>query len=140
LGVKPAKPEIPMPRRTPILFASSILVVALAACSGATGASTTTPTTTAPATSQTSQATAGASAAPASAVTGKVSANTATEAEIAAGLTAAGVPNADRWAREVAEYRPYPTDDPTLQKLQDNLAKYQPDAATLDAILSALQP
>jgi hypothetical protein len=38
------------------------------------------------------------------------------------------------------EYRPYPTDDPTLQKLQDNLAKYNPDAASLAAILAALQP
>ena len=57
-----------------------------------------------------------------------------------AALTAAGVPNADRWATEVMEYRPYAADDPTLQKLQDNLAKYDPDAATLAAILAALAP
>jgi hypothetical protein len=55
-------------------------------------------------------------------------------------LTAAGVPNADRWAKEVTEYRPYPADDPTLQVLQDNLAKYNPDPTTLAGILSALQP
>ena len=66
--------------------------------------------------------------------------NTASQDEIAAALAAAGVPNADRWAREVTEYRPYPTDDPTLAKLQDNLAKYDPNAATLQAILSALRP
>jgi hypothetical protein len=69
-----------------------------------------------------------------------VSANTASESEIAAALAAAGVPNADRWAREVTEYRPYPADDPTLQVLQDNLVKYNPDPATLAGILSALQP
>jgi DNA uptake protein ComE-like DNA-binding protein len=69
-----------------------------------------------------------------------VSANSASREELVAALTAAGVPNADRWATEVMEYRPYATDDPTLQKLQDNLAKYDPDAATLAAILAALTP
>jgi competence protein ComEA len=69
-----------------------------------------------------------------------VSANTASQAELVAALTAAGVPNASRWANEVMEYRPYPTDDATLQRLQDNLAKYDPDPATLAAILSALTP
>ena len=70
----------------------------------------------------------------------KVSANTATHDELVAALTAAGVPNADRWAREVEEYRPYDLTDVTLQKLQDNLAKYDPDPATLAGILSALVP
>jgi hypothetical protein len=78
-----------------------------------------------------------ATAAPAGA---KVSANTASEAEITAALTAAGVVNAARWAKEVVEYRPYDTADPTLQKLQDNLAKYKPDPATLAGILAALAP
>jgi hypothetical protein len=55
-------------------------------------------------------------------------------------LTAAGVANADRWAREVEEYRPYDAADPTLTHLQSELAKYDPDPATLAAILSALQP
>ena len=50
------------------------------------------------------------------------------------------MPSADRWAKEVVEYRPYAADDATLQKLQDNLAKYNPDAATLTGILSALVP
>lgn len=70
----------------------------------------------------------------------KVSANDATSDQLVAALTAAGVPSASRWAREVMEYRPYATDDPTLQKLQDNLAKYNPDPATLAAILAALKP
>jgi hypothetical protein len=81
-----------------------------------------------------------ASSASSAAEPGRVSADTASREELVAALTAAGVPNADRWATEVMEYRPYATDDPTLQKLQDNLAKYDPDAATLAAILSALQP
>jgi hypothetical protein len=70
----------------------------------------------------------------------RVSANTAPQSEIAAALASAGVPNADRWAREVVEYRPYDASDATLQKLQDNLAKYNPDSATLAGILSALTP
>ena len=69
-----------------------------------------------------------------------VSANTASADELVAALTAAGVPAADRWAREIMEYRPYAADDTTLQKLQDNLAKYDPDPATLAGILSVLVP
>src|SRR5262245_27604376 len=49
----------------------------------------------------------------------KVSANTASDSEIEAALAAAGVSNAGRWAHEVVEYRPYPSDDPNLQKLRD---------------------
>ena len=71
---------------------------------------------------------------------GRVSANTASQDEIRDALTSAGVSNAARWADEVLEYRPYPADDPTLQKLQDNLAKYNPDPETLQGILSALKP
>ncbi|BBZ61551.1 hypothetical protein A6B34_04980 [Mycolicibacterium monacense] len=70
----------------------------------------------------------------------KVSANTASAEEITAGLESAGVPNAERWAEEVVEYRPYPPDDPNLQKLRDNLAKYNPGQDTVDKIVSALTP
>ena len=126
-----------MPRR-PTLLVPSILALVVAACSGASEAATATPTTAQP--TATDPATAIANASPGTPAVGKVSANTASEAEIAAALSAAGVPNADRWVREVTEYRPYPTDDPTLAKLQDNLAKYQPDAATLAGILNTLQP
>jgi hypothetical protein len=48
------------------------------------------------------------------------------------------VPNAARWAREVVEYRPYPTDDPTFAKLRQNLAKYNPPAGVVDQIISVL--
>ena len=69
-----------------------------------------------------------------------MSANTASEEEIAAALDDAGVSNADRWAAEVVEYRPYPADDPDLTKLRDNLAKYNPGEETTDKIVSALTP
>ena len=70
----------------------------------------------------------------------KVSANTASEDEIAQALTAAGVSNPGGWAEEVVEYRPYPADDPDLGKLRQNLAKYNPGQATTDKIVSALRP
>jgi hypothetical protein len=70
----------------------------------------------------------------------KVSANTASEDEIAQALTAAGVSNPGRWAEEVVEYRPYPSDDPDLAKLRQNLAKYNPGEETTDKIVSALTP
>jgi hypothetical protein len=70
----------------------------------------------------------------------KVSANTASESEIEAALSAAGVTNAGRWAEEVVEYRPYPADDPKLTKLRENLAKYNPGEETVDKIVSALTP
>ena len=120
--------------------ASLTLTIALAACAASSGgsAATQTPATASP---DDPAATSPAASPIASATpVGKVSANAASEAEIATALAAAGVPHAARWAREVTEYRPYPTDDPTLQKLQQNLAKYNPDPATLAGILSALAP
>jgi hypothetical protein len=134
-----------MPRRTFIPLAGAALAVILTACSGAAGTSadptaSVDPASTVESSSGVSTTDPAAPTTPTTTTSGKISANTASEAEIAAALEAAGVPNAARWAREVAEYRPYPTDDPTLQKLQDNLAKYQPEAATLQAILSALEP
>jgi hypothetical protein len=120
-----------MYRRAILPLAGSILAIALAACSGSVGADTATTVATAEPVATDSTATS---------TVATVSANTASQSEIAAALQAAGVPNADRWAAEVVEYRPYPADDATLQKLQDNLAKYQPDGATLVAILSTLRP
>ena len=118
------------------------LTLGLAACGG----STTTPSATAP-----SAATAPTSSAPDTGSTSedddatvsagqKVSANTASEDEIAAALGSAGVSNPERWAEEVVEYRPYPPDDPNLTKLRDNLAKYNPGQETTDKIVSALTP
>jgi hypothetical protein len=70
----------------------------------------------------------------------KVSANTASENEIAVALTAAGVPNAKRWAEEVVEYRPYAANDSNLTRLRQNLAKYEPGQETVDKIVGALTP
>lgn len=68
----------------------------------------------------------------------KVNANTASVPELQKALESAGVPNAARWAREVEEYRPYPTDDPTFAKLRQNLAKYNPAPDVVEKIISAL--
>jgi hypothetical protein len=126
------------PRSRVALTAVSALLV-LGACTSGSAATPSTIATSTPAGSVAPAASTAADPSSATAV-GKVSANTASQSEIAAALAAAGVPNADRWAREVTEYRPYPANDPTLQVLQDNLAKYNPDPATLAGILGALQP
>ena len=70
----------------------------------------------------------------------KVSANTATTDELVAALTAAGVPNAAKWADEIEEYRPYDASDTALSKLRSELEKYNPGEDVLAAILSVLQP
>lgn len=67
-----------------------------------------------------------------------VDANTASKAEIAAALDAAGVPNAEKWADEITEYRPYATDDPTFAKLREELAKYNPADGVIDQIIAVL--
>ncbi|MFN8633319.1 MAG: hypothetical protein U0893_05640 [Chloroflexota bacterium] len=59
-------------------------------------------------------------------------------AEIQAALEANGVPNAARWAREVDEYRPYPTDDPGFAKLRRELAKYNPAPDVVEKIVASL--
>ncbi len=68
----------------------------------------------------------------------KVSANAATVEELAAALAAAGIPNADRWAAEIEEYRPYP-EDPSWAKLRQELGKYKIDPAVLEKIISILK-
>ena len=78
------------------------------------------------------------SSASSSASSATVDANTASEAEIATALAANGVASSGRWAKEVVEYRPYPTDDPSFAKLKANLAKYKPSQETLDAIIASL--
>jgi hypothetical protein len=125
-----------MPRTRHLIGLTAAAILLAAACTaagGATPASTAADPTAAPAASASTSADSGSS-------TTQVSANSASESEVAAALAAAGVPNAERWAREVVEYRPYDSSDSTLQKLQDNLAKYNPDPATLAGILSALVP
>ena len=111
-----------------------VVVLATAACGGSTTPEQGTPAQSAAPTAV--------SAAP-SATTqpqAKVSANTASQNEIEAALGAAGVSSPGRWAAEVVEYRPYPADDPNLNKLRENLAKYNPGQETVDKIVSALTP
>jgi hypothetical protein len=69
-----------------------------------------------------------------------VSANDATESEIAVALETAGVTNPGKWADEVVEYRPYPKDDPAFAKLRQKLAKYNPGRGVVDRIVSVLEP
>jgi uncharacterized protein with LGFP repeats len=129
------------PRRAQRLAAVLAIVTFLGACSGATTSPA--PTSTDASSSPATTAASAAGTSEPGASTGsaqQVSASSASYDELVAALAAAGVPNAARWANEVMEYRPYPAEDPTLQRLQDNLAKYNPDPATLAAILSALAP
>jgi hypothetical protein len=113
----------------------TVVVLAVAGCGGST------TTNGSGATASSTSTTSSAAAATATSQPGaKVSANTASENDIASALTAAGVSNAERWAHEVVEYRPYPADDPNLAKLRDNLAKYNPGQETVDKIVSALTP
>jgi hypothetical protein len=101
-------------------------------------AATTTPaSTTAPATPTPVPASA-ATVAPAAAETAKVNANIASIPELQRAFEANGIPNAARWAREVDEYRPYPTNDPSFGKLRVELAKYNPSADVLQKILASL--
>jgi hypothetical protein len=153
-----------LPMRLKALTATVSLAALLAACGGASATPTPKPATPAPpaatqpaATAEATDATlgdsdtdtdgggtdAGASVVPAGSVTPgatKVSANTASAAELVAALTAAGVSNASRWADEIAEYRPYDASDANLEKLRTELEKYNPGQATIDAIVSVLQP
>jgi hypothetical protein len=70
----------------------------------------------------------------------KVSANTASEAAIAAAFAANGVDNPERWAKEVVEYRPYDATDTSMKKVRQNLAKYNPSTDTVEKIVAVLQP
>lgn len=91
-------------------------------------------TTTAPAATATTATTATAAAG------AKVNANSASEDEIKTALEGAGVKNAEKWADEILEYRPYPADDPSFAKLREELAKYNPAPDELTKIVSVLTP
>jgi hypothetical protein len=97
------------------------LVLALGACGGhepesssaaptATSAESTTSTTSTTSTESTTS----------SEGSEKVSANDASEEEIAAALEAKGVPEAERWAHEVAEYAPTPPTSRTCPSCATN--------------------
>jgi hypothetical protein len=72
------------------------------------------------------------------AASAKVSANDASIAQLQQAFEAAGIPNAARWAREVEEYRPYPTNDPGFAKLRQELSKYNPSPDVLEKIIATL--
>lgn len=109
---------------TKLALAALAACLSLTACGGPSSDQTSAPTT----------ATGG------STRVGKISANTASESEIAAALKAAGVSNPERWAKEVVEYRPYAADDSNLTSLRQNLAKYNPGEETINKIVSVLTP
>ncbi len=119
--------------------AAAVGLLFLGGCSAAASPSAlAVPAGTATATAPSSGGVTGASSTPSAQVGRKVNANTATLAELQAAFEAAGIPNAARWAREVDEYRPYPTDDPSFSKLRRELAKYNPSPETVEKIISAL--
>lgn len=133
--------ERPMGRRRLIGFvAVAGTALALVACGGA--ATTTVIPAAAPASSAAPAVTPSAAASAASSVAApaakKVNANTATVAELQAAFEVAGISNAAKWAREVEEYRPYPTNDPTFAKLRGELAKYNPGPGVVDQIVAVL--
>ena len=94
----------------------------LAACNGGS-------TTSAPVASAPSSGTTGA--------TVRINANAASQAELEAAFATAGISDAARWAREVAEYRPYKV-DPTWAQLRQQLGKYDIDPAVLERIIALL--
>jgi len=119
-----------------------VLGLTVAACSGG-GASTSSPVAAAPsqgapvASASTSPAATGD---PSTGTTGstEVNANTASVEELQAAFEAAGITNADKWAREVAEYRPYPA-DPTWAQLRQELSKYNIAPDVLEKIIGLLE-
>ncbi|KUI26513.1 hypothetical protein [Mycobacterium sp. GA-2829] len=119
---------MPGKARLSLIVMIAVMAVATAACGGSTSSKDSESQS--PATTSAQAAQAGE----------KVSANTAPVDDITAALDRAGVKNAERWAHEVVEYRPYPPDDPNLQKLRDNLAKYNPGEDTVNKIVAALTP
>ncbi len=72
--------------------------------------------------------------------TTKVSVNSASMGELSAALEAGGVNNAEKWADEIVEYRPYPADDTSFAKLRKELGKYNPAPDELEKIVSVLAP
>lgn len=115
-----------------------VLGLTVAACSAAAGSLTAAPTG-ATSAAPTATASAGASAAASSeAATSRVNANTASVEELQAAFEAAGISNADRWAREVAEYRPY-ANDPTWAQLRQELGKYNIAPDVLEQIIAVLE-
>lgn len=128
------------PARTRILRAAlgGLLVLSFAACAGGASDGDADADASFPAAASPAGGALG-TVPPGGAVMG-VSANTATVEEIADALAAAGVDNAEKWANEVEEYRPYADADELKSKLNRELAKYDPGQETIDRIVGALVP
>lgn len=138
------------PTRSLILPRAIAGAIALSACgastvapststpSSATAASSTPVQPTATTVARVALPTASTAASPVPSVqAGKnVDANKASIAELQAAFEAASIRNAARWAREVDKHRRYPTDDPTFTELRQGLAKYNPDAETVEKIIA----
>ena len=127
--------------RTPL--AVLLLGAALAACSGggsAAGTGAVASATVTPSGSSAGSSPGATVGSPAASqpATGKVNANTASVDELQAAFVDVGITNADRWAREVAEYRPYPA-DPTWAQLRQELSKYNIGADVLEKIIAVLE-
>lgn len=121
-----------------VVAATTMLALACSSTPQSTSMPASTATSSAAAATATGTPSASSTPTSTAAASTKVSANNASRAQVQAALEAAGVSSAARWAGEVEEYRPYPTNDPTLAKLRQNLAKYNPGPGVVDAIVSAL--
>ncbi len=128
-------------RRAIAPLALSVGLVAGTAACGSSGSDSASTTTAAASGASTTVAADGGSTTTEATTTdvAKVSANDASQSEIAAALTAAGVENADRWADEVTEYRPYSDADQGFPSLRKELEKYNPTTGTIDKIISVLK-
>ena len=116
--------------------ASSTAVTAVATTAPSTAAAP----TTAPTSSFATTATTATTTATTATVSGKVSVNTASAAELQKAFEANGISNAAKWAKEVQEYRPYAADDTNFTSLRKELAKYNPGADVLEKIIATLKP
>ena len=128
-----------MPRTIGVASVGLALSLIVAGCGGTSAVESSTSSSPAATAAATPTSTSTPLPSDASAETGTtLNVNTATVEELRAAFAAAGIPNADRWAREVAEYRPYPA-DPTWAQLRQELGKYNIDPAVLEQIIGLLE-
>jgi hypothetical protein len=115
------------------IVAATLLVASLAGCSAGSGSRSGSDQPGVPAPSLSAAPGAAPSAA-------KVSINSSSDKDLSAALRASGVDDPEQWARRVGAVRPYPEDDPNLNRLRQDLARYNPDPDTLNKITSILRP
>ena len=125
-------------RRRTLLATSALAATILVGACGSSAASNTAAPTPKPAATGTGATASSAAAQASPSAAQKVNANTAPRAELQQAFEAAGISGAARWSREVEEYRPYPTNDPSFAKLRQELAKYNPGPGVVDQIVATL--